>query len=608
MNTLTPISQAKQILKNFYGFDEFRTPQEDIINDVNNGLDVFVLMPTGGGKSLCYQIPSIVRHGVGIVISPLIALMEDQVTALSLLGIKAAYYNSSLNTKEAKTVLSKLHNNELDLLYIAPERLISETFLDRLQECSIALFAIDEAHCISQWGHDFRPEYAALGVLKQYFPNIPIIALTATADHQTQKDIIKRLNYTPRQYIASFNRPNIHYTVINKHNPIKQINNFLQNQDQQSGIIYCGTRDCVERVAAQLETLDYKVRPYHAGLSHTKRREVQDLFRYDKIDIVVATIAFGMGIDKPNVRFVIHYDLPKNIESYYQETGRAGRDGLPAKALLLYDPADSARLRSWITQISNLEQQRIEHHKLNHILAFAEATHCRRKILLQYFDEHSNTACGFCDICDNPPETADVSIDAQKFLSCVYRLKQNFGLTYVLDVLRGSNNEKIKRNGHDQLTTFAIGKDKSSNYWKHLAWQMIHRNYCFQDAEHFNVIKLHAASIPILRGEEKIFMAIPQKPDKEPSKNKRKTVVTKQDPWFEHLRSVRRALADQENKPPFMIFSDATLHDLIRIKPKTLTQMLKVSGIGQHKLNQYGQIFLEAILDGPESTGITHEY
>ena len=601
MTTLTAESKTpQQILKHFYGFDEFRDPQEDIVNDVINGKDVLVLMPTGGGKSLCYQIPSIVRHGVGIVVSPLIALMEDQVTALSLQGIKAAYYNSSLNTQDARNVLAKLHNNELDLLYIAPERLLGDSFLDRLKECEIALFAIDEAHCISQWGHDFRPEYAALGVLKNHFPEIPIIALTATADRQTQKDLVKRLNYHPTQYIASFNRPNIHYQVINKNSPIKQINNFLEQNSQQSGIIYCGTRDSVERVSAQLIALGHKARGYHAGLSHNERREVQTLFRYDRIDIVVATIAFGMGIDKPNVRFVVHYDLPKTIESYYQETGRAGRDGLPAKALLLYDPADSARLRSWIVQIPNEEQQRIEHNKLNHMLAFAEATHCRRKILLQYFDEDSDTACGYCDVCDNPPETIDVSIDAQKFLSCVYRLRQRFGLNYVLEVLRGSTSEKIKQNGHDSLSTFAIGKNQSAAYWKHLAWQMIHQKYCTQDLENYNVIKLLQTAKPVLLGEEKVFMSIPSTPVKESRKKKRNAPIEAKkttDPWFEHLRAVRKKLADEENKPPFMIFSDATLYDIIRLKPKTLAEMLQVSGIGQHKLNQYGQIFLDAIHD-----------
>lgn len=584
------------VLKDYFGFDSFRTPQAEIINDVLSGLDVLVLMPTGGGKSLCYQIPSIVRPGVGIVVSPLIALMEDQVTALKLQGINAAYYNSSLSSDEARKVLAQLHNNELDLLYIAPERLINSAFLERLNECHIALFAIDEAHCISQWGHDFRPEYAALGLLKTHFPNIPIIALTATADKQTRQDIVAKLNYQPQNYVASFNRPNIHYKVIAKTNPLKQLNQFLQSDNQQSGIVYCGTRNSVDRVAEQLQEKGLKARAYHAGLTHAERREVQTLFKHDRIDIVVATIAFGMGIDKSNVRFVVHYDLPKNIEGYYQETGRAGRDGLPAQALLLYDAADSGRLRSWIINTPHEEQRRVESNKLNHMLAFAEASHCRRQILLRYFDEVSETACNYCDVCDNPPITADATVDAQKLLSCIYRLKQNYGLTYTIEVLRGSNSDKIKQLKHDQLSTFGIGKEKSAYYWKQLAWQLLHKDYCFQDINQFNIMKLNQKAIPVLKGEEQIFLTIPPAEPLDKKKTKEKTLIKpSSSPLFEVLRTLRRQLADDENKPPFMIFSDATLHEMVHLKPKTKAQLLNVPGVGQHKLTHYGDEFLRVL-------------
>lgn len=594
---VAPITRnTLSVLKEYFGFDSFRPPQEDIIKDVIAGNDVLVLMPTGGGKSLCYQIPALIRPGVGIVVSPLIALMEDQVTALRLQGIRAAYYNSSLTSIEAKNVLIQLHHGELDLLYIAPERLINITFLDRLKECNIALFAIDEAHCISQWGHDFRPEYAALGVLKTQFPDVPIVALTATADRQTRQDIVAKLNYVPNKYIASFNRPNIHYKVVPKTHALKQLNQFLSSVEQQSGIIYCGTRNSVENIVEKLQTMGFKARAYHAGLSHDERKEVQTLFRYDRIDIVVATVAFGMGIDKPNVRFVVHYDLPKNIEAYYQETGRAGRDGLPAQALLLYDPADSARLRSWIVNNPLDEQRYVETNKLNHMLAFAEAAHCRRQILLRYFDESSEAKCGYCDVCDNPPITTDATEDAQKFLSCIYRLRQNYGLMHTIDVLRGSASDKIKQYGHEQLSTFSIGKDKSIHYWKHLAWQLIHKEYCMQDMDHFNVLKLTSKAIPLLKGEEKIFLTLPNKePKHNKKKNKERRVIqATNSPLFEMLRVLRRKLADEENKPPFMIFSDATLHAMTEIKPQSMEQLLSVPGVGQHKLARYGSQFLNA--------------
>lgn len=586
------------VLKKYFGYDVFRGLQEEIINDVLAGKDSLVLMPTGGGKSLCYQIPALVRNGVGIIVSPLISLMEDQVAALRLQGIRAAYYNSSLSSEESRQVLSQLHNEQLDLLYVAPERLVSAAFLERLEECNLALFAIDEAHCISQWGHDFRPEYAELGKLKSYFPEVPVIALTATADQQTRLDIVAKLNYQPEIYIASFNRPNIHYRVLAKNNPLKQLASFLENQESQAGIIYCGTRNGVDKLVIKLQEKGIQARAYHAGLPHKERREVQSLFRYDRIDVVVATLAFGMGIDKPNVRFVVHYDLPKTIEGYYQETGRAGRDGLPAQALLLYDPADSARLRSWIAAMEDNDQQRVETSKLNHMIAFAEASHCRRQILLRYFDEAGSPACDYCDVCDNPPVTQDMTEEAQKFLSCIYRIKQNYGMGHTIDVLRGSTSDKIKQAGHHEISTYGIGKNHSAHFWKQLAWQLIHRNYCFQDINHFNVLRLSTAAIDVLKGKEKVMLAFPAVETNvvaSPRKKDKSKFLEKDNSLFEVLRVLRRQIADQENKPPFMIFSDNTLHEMASIKPNSLDELLQVSGVGQHKLSHYGLRFLKAL-------------
>jgi ATP-dependent DNA helicase RecQ len=588
-----------RILKTYFGFDSFRGLQASIVTDLLAGQDLLVLMPTGGGKSLCYQVPALIRAGVAIVVSPLIALMEDQVAALRLQGIKAAYYNSSLNTKESIQVLAQLHAEELDLLYVAPERLISQAFLERLSECKLSLFAIDEAHCISQWGHDFRPEYAELGKLKDYFPNIPLIALTATADQQTRLDIIQKLNYKPKLYLASFNRPNIHYHVLAKNNPFRQLGHFLENQNEQPGIIYCGTRNGVDKLALKLQENGIQAKAYHAGLSHEERRKVQSLFRHDQITIVVATLAFGMGIDKPNVRFVVHYDLPKTIEHYYQETGRAGRDGLPAQALLLYDPADSARLRGWVSAMEEGPQQRIENNKLNHMIAFAEASHCRRQILLQYFDEEDSSNCNYCDICDNPPPTEDATVNAQKFLSCIYRLNQNYGMAHIIDVLRGSTAEKIKQAKHDQLSTYGIGKDKSTQYWRLLGWHLIHRDYCYQDIHKFNVLRLSNKAKPLLKGEESLFISVNQTElveKKSKHKEKNKTFV-KNNPLFEVLRKLRKEIATQEGKPPFIIFSDSSLQDMAEKKPQNMEEFLEVFGVGEHKSTRYGIDFLKAIRD-----------
>lgn len=593
-------SEKNLLLKKYFGYDTFRPLQEDIIETVLNREDAFVLMPTGGGKSLCYQIPALMmKPGVTIVVSPLISLMEDQVAALTLLGIEASAYHTSISSEEARHILKKLHDGTLDLLYISPERLLSPNFMERLMNCEISLFAIDEAHCISQWGHDFRPEYHALNLLKENFQNTPIIALTATADELTRKDIIQKLNIHPRVFIDSFNRPNIFYRVILKNNPIKQISDFLKTKKDEAGIIYCNTRDSVDKVATKLQSLGFSARAYHAGLDKKERSEVQALFRDDKIQLIVATIAFGMGINKPNVRFVIHHDLPKTLENYYQETGRAGRDGLPSEAFLLYCPSDAARVRGFISALPNTEDERLNLSRLHHMSAFAESSSCRRRVLLNYFGEAYEKECGHCDTCQNPPEKRDVTLEAQQFLSAIYRQRQSYGLLHTINVLRGSQTEKIKEVGHHRLSTYGIGKEHSEFWWRRLGWQLIHQGYCRQDMSSFNVLKLEKKALLVLKGEEHVFMAIPKETVSTKSQKSDKK-YEEPSPLFVALKKVRREIAEEESKPPFVIFSDATLREMVREKPKTLTELLNVSGVGQFKLMRYGERFLEVIKKNEE--------
>ncbi|WP_267256406.1 DNA helicase RecQ [Coxiella endosymbiont of Ornithodoros maritimus] len=594
--------KALEILRQTFGYKNFRPLQEKIINSVIAGEDNFVLMPTGGGKSLCYQIPALVREGVGIVVSPLISLMQDQVQALNANGAAAALYNSTLTKAEAQKNLARLHNNELDFLYIAPERLMTESFLSRLREVKLALVAIDEAHCVSQWGHDFRPEYLRLGELREYFPKVPFIALTATADKQTRQDILQRLRLTKANvYIASFNRPNIRYTLLEKQKPYNQLVNFLKDRKVDFGIVYCLSRNRVEEVAAKLQADRYSALPYHAGLPAAQRGKTQEAFQRDDVNIIVATIAFGMGIDKPNVRFVVHYDLPKHIEGYYQETGRAGRDGLPSEALLLYGLRDIAVIKSFIENGNNELRKRIELHKLNCMSAFAEAWTCRRRVLLNYFNESLIEDCGNCDICLNPPEIYNGTIEAQKALSCVYRVQERYGVNYVIDVLRGKDDRRIKRAGHDRLSTYGIGKELSQNEWYSVFRQLIHLGYLEQDLANYSILRLTPLARSILRGKETLILAKPREKYNVLKKKYKASKVNSSAPsaydvgLFEKLRDLRKAIARESRVAPFIIFSYASLVEMASRLPVSDSEFLVINSVGRKKFENYGKLFLHLI-------------
>jgi len=590
---------AKTILRDVFGYDEFRPFQAEIIEDVLSGNDALALMPTGFGKSLCFQIPAMVRPGVGIVVSPLIALMKDQVDALRAGGVAAAAYNSALDGDEARRILAQLHQGELDLLYISPEKLISGGFLDRLSEIDVSLFAIDEAHCVSQWGHDFRPEYAALGQLRERFADTPLIALTATADKQTRADILRVLQIGHAGvHISGFDRPNIRYTVLEKHKPAEQLMRFLDSRRDQSGIVYALSRKRVEEIAGRLVAEGISAAAYHAGLPAGIRRQVQEGFVRDDIKVVVATVAFGMGIDKPNVRFVVHHDLPKHIEGYYQETGRAGRDGLPSDALLLFGAQDTVTARRLIEGNGNPDQQRIETHKLNAMVAMAESVTCRRRVLLNYFGERLAEDCGNCDVCEDPPQRFDATVDAQKALSCVYRVGQRFGIRHVIDVLRGADTERIRLFNHNGLSTYGIGSDRSEPEWQSIIRQLIHQGFLEQDIAAYSALKLTEASRPLLRGEESLELARPRLKGKARKKRAGEHLKSPADEeLFEQLRQLRKQLADQQGVPPYVVFGDATLAQMASEKPMDEQELLEVSGVGQHKLEKYGAEFLDSITD-----------
>jgi ATP-dependent DNA helicase RecQ len=597
------IQQAQHILRNTFGYREFRHHQAAIIESILKGNDALALMPTGGGKSLCYQIPALVLDGVAIIVSPLIALMQDQVSALQQLGIRAAFINSSLDYQSSKQVEQQLLTNQLDLLYLAPERLLTSWTLDLLSRCHLALFAIDEAHCVSQWGHDFRPEYQQLSLLTQRFPTVPRIALTATADPRTQQEIIQQLHLEQADiYISSFDRPNIRYAISDGTNAKQRLWQFLENEhSQDAGIIYCLSRKKTEDTAKWLCEQGRTALVYHAGLSAQQRQVNQERFLREDQIIMVATIAFGMGIDKPDVRFVAHLNLPKSIEAYYQETGRAGRDGKPANAWMAYGLQDVIMLRQF-TDSSNAsdQQKRIERNKLDAMLSLCELIKCRRQAILHYFGEALAEPCGNCDNCQIPPETWDATVAAQKALSCVYRTGQRFGVNYVVEVLVGKDDDRIRRFGHDQLSTYGLGKELPQTQWRTLFRQLIAHAYLSVDVDNYGALQLTEKSRSLLRSEETLQLRKQIKSKKVKKKAARSQTVNKADqPLWDELKHLRFELAQEQSVPPYVIFHDATLQQMISKRPNSLDEMQNISGIGKQKLNHYGQVFLDVLLQYP---------
>ncbi|MCW8964569.1 MAG: DNA helicase RecQ [Gammaproteobacteria bacterium] len=599
------MQQAHNILQSTFGYSDFRFHQEEIIRTVIDGGDVLTLMPTGGGKSLCYQIPAIVRQGVGIVVSPLIALMQDQVDALQQLGIRAAFLNSTQNQHTQLEIADALRAGELDLLYVAPERLLTERMLGFLQQIDLALFAIDEAHCVSQWGHDFRKEYQRLSQLHERFPDVPRIAMTATADERTREEIIQQLDlHQAAVFINSFDRPNIRYTIAEGSNGRDQLLRFLQRDHEgDSGIVYCLSRRKVEEIADWLCAKGYKALPYHAGLSDEVRQQNQQRFLREDNIIIVATIAFGMGIDKPDVRFVAHLNLPKSIEAYYQETGRAGRDGAPANAWMAYGLQDVIKLRQ-MTQESDANEQykRISHHKLESMLGLCELISCRRQSVLEYFGEEMSEPCGNCDNCINPPQTWDGTEAAQKAISSVYRTGQLFGVNYVVDVLTGKDNDRIRQNRHDQLAVYGMGTELNGVEWRGLYRQLISLGYLSVDAAGHGSLKLTEKCRPLLRGEMQLDLRKPDKPEKATrakTSGRRSELRACDEPLFEALRSLRLELAEEQGVPPYVIFHDAALIEMAKKRPDTADSMRFIPGVGDKKLGRYGKAFLRVIEQYP---------
>jgi len=594
------LEHAQRILKDVFGYDSFRGRQGAIIERVASGGDALVLMPTGGGKSLCFQVPALLREGLAVVVSPLIALMDDQVATLDELGVAAAALNSTLSNDEQREIAERIRRGEIKMLYLAPERLVQPRMLSFLQNLEIALFAIDEAHCVSQWGHDFRPEYLQLGQLAELFPNVPRIALTATADMRTREEIVQRLHLQDAErFLSSFDRPNIFYRIVPKEQPRKQLLSFLAARKGDAGIVYCLSRKKVEEVAAFLSDQGFPALPYHAGLPSDLRAFNQKRFLNEEGLIMVATIAFGMGIDKPNVRFVAHLDLPKSLEAYYQETGRAGRDGLPADAWMAYGLQDVIFLKQMLNNSEGDERhKRVEQHKLDAMLALCEETRCRRQSLLAYFDEDMPQPCGHCDNCMDGVQTWDATEPARQALSAIYRTGQRYGVGHLVDVLLGRDNDKMRTVGHQHLTVFGIGKAFAEGEWRSMFRQLVARGLVDVDLEGFGGLRLADSCRPLLKGEVSLQLRRdlkPQQSAKASSSAASQLVRGEERGQWEALRALRRKLAEEHGVPPYVIFPDATLLEMLRSTPSTLAEMAQVSGVGARKLERYGEAFLAVL-------------